>query len=143
MFPGARKRLVALAQATRQTEPESSSSNEPWKKFLDPVDKTPRPKEITTNDQPDKITNNLSELIPLALEVHYKILKHTPLVPTNEDYIPNAKLVLATAQSIMSAQIKVDENQLRSKKQEDILTILQELRDEEKKQGVLELAMKD
>lgn len=118
---------------------------EPWHDYLNPVDKTPaKPavQSLTTID--DETIVDLKELLRMSLKVHYDIMKNTPLIPTNEDYIANAKLALSTAQSIIGAQIKVDENQLKARKQDDILTILQELKDEETlqaKRSLLEVAL--
>lgn len=123
-----------------ETLPVRTAIKEVWEQYLDPVDATPPKRQIIVA-APEESVHHLDQLIPLALDVQYKILKHTPLEPESEDYIVNAKLVLATAQSVMSAQIKVDENQFKRQKQEDILTILQELKDEERKQGLLELAL--
>lgn len=127
--------------------PVAMPVEEPWKQFLDPIDKTPPKKQLTIiSTQQEKDDNepvHLDELIPLALNKFRWILKNTPLVPDREDYIANAKLVLATAQAVTTAQIKVDENRLRRRKQEDILTVLQALRDEEKKQALFEAALEE
>lgn len=110
-----------------------------WEKFANPIDKTMRPPVPSAQEDDTVVTNTVDELIPLALDIHYRILKHTPLEPHSEDYVANAKLVLATAQSILNTQIKVDENQLRKRKADDVVKILSELRDEEKKQAAFDL----
>lgn len=127
--------------------PAKVNSDEPWLDLISPTDLTPPKPKVPTGAQPNEdgtIITNVEELIHLALDVHYKILKNTPLDPNNEDtYIPNAKLVLATAQSVLGTQIKVDENQLRRRKQDDIVKILQELKDEEKKLASLEILLEE
>jgi hypothetical protein len=114
---------------------------EPWKQHINPVDMTPK-KEVHIYDE-DTITNSVDELIPMALDVHYKIMKHTRLNPDDDDYVANAKLALSTAQSVLNTQIKVDENQLKKRKRDDIISVLQELKDEERRQAVLELVLEE
>ena len=134
-----KSRLAALKNMEIEEETPVSLNAEPWKQFLDPVDKTPARQEIAIATSDD--VQHLDQLIPLTLQKIHKIIKDTPLVPEDEDYIPNAKLVLAAASSVMNAQIKVDENQLRRRKQEDILIVLKALQDEERKQALLEVVL--
>jgi hypothetical protein len=144
MVEGVSPKLLAIMKkggaSVKQTE--AGFDEEPWKKLIDPVDLTPK---LIAPPQQDEIivTSNVQELIPMALDVHYKIMKITRLNPTDDDYVANAKLALATAQSVLNTQIKVDENQLKVRKRDDILSVLQELRDEEKKQRAIELVLEE
>jgi hypothetical protein len=128
-------RLSKLKSVVKETEETNEPSTEVhWSTFLAPLDETPKDTKDKEPSSDLVVTNNVDDLIPLALDVHYKIMKNTELDPDADDYIAKANLVLKTAQSVLTTQIKVDENILRRKKQDDVFTILQELRDEEKKQ---------
>lgn len=138
-------RLSGLRRIVQRVAPTAMPPARPlepahWSTFVEPVDATPKKEETAVALREDNETTNIEELIPLALDAHYKILKNTRLIESDDDYILKAKLVLATAQSVLSTQIKVDENRLKRRKQDDIMTILSDLRAEEKKQAALELS---
>lgn len=157
-LPGFRKKSPAPPKPPAPTKkmptPPSQMKNlpapvhedEPWLRYIDVADKSPPKPQLPSADPntDGTVITNVEELIHLALDVHYKILKNTPLNPADEDnYIANAKLVLATAQSVLGTQIKVDENQLRRRKQDDIVLILRELKDEAKKLASLEVLLEE
>lgn len=132
------QRLKNLKDMFKDPEPVDDNH---WTNYLQPQDKTPVQEVKLPTVVDEEPTSHVDQLIPLALKVHHDILS-APL-PHHEDegYIPLAKIKLATAQSILSTQIKVDENQLKRRKQDDIMSILEELRDEEKKQAALEITL--
>lgn len=134
-----------IAKADITIEKAKIVSDDAYKQFLNPTDKTP-PKKIypktplVMNEDVEDV--DLRQLLKMSLSTYYKIMKHTPLDPNDtENYIANAKLALAAANSVTTAQIKVDENQLKARKQDDILTVLKALKDEEAKQAKKELLL--
>lgn len=113
-----------------------------WKEYLEPIDRTPAREESNLPAiRDDQVTNNIDELIPTILNKIHFIASKTPLIPGEEDYVANAKLVLSAAQLVINAQIKVDENQLKRRKADDIMTVLSALKAEEKRQAALALVV--
>lgn len=118
--------------------PEDVHDDMHWSTFLAPLDKTPAREESNLPSvDVVQVDNNLDELIPTVLSKIHFIAKETPLIPGDEEYVANAKLVLSAAQLVINAQIKVDENQLKRRKADDIMSVLSALKAEEKKQLAL------
>lgn len=140
------KNLQSLMEdggATRKALPNPVHDPEPWRKYLDVEDTTPQLPATQEPEQVVTIVNSVDELIPLALKIHLDILNNPLPHHTDENYVAHAKLKLATSQSIFSTQIKVDENILKKRKQDDIMSVLKELRDEEQKQRAFDLALEE
>lgn len=132
-------RLKNLSSVLNPNEPVHNVQT--WQQYLEPIDKTPAKEEhnLPSTDVVH-VTNNIDELIPICLGKIHDIVRETPLIPDDEDYVAKAKLVLSATQIVISAQIKVDENQFKRRKQDDIMTVLSALKDEEKRQAALDLA---
>lgn len=113
-----------------------------YTEFLSPVDITPKLPAVQEESEEEEEVS-LQTLLRLSLKKFHTILKNTPLIPHDEEYIPNAKLVLAAAQAVTSTQLKVDENQLKQRKQDDLMTILEELRAEGKKPRPIEVLLEE
>ncbi len=136
-------RLKGLKEIVQASGKEASPAyDEGWKKFLVPIDKTPAKEEPKLPVVQDEDIS-LDSLIKQTFKVYKKILEDTPLNPDEEGYVNNAKLVLSAGQAIMSTQLKVDENKLKARKVDDIKTILEELRDDQKKAALLNLSVSE
>lgn len=125
------KRLAAVSGKAKV-----APAGDDWREIAIPRPKNmPVPNSapmLQASDEFDE-ENPMPVLIKLAFQRQYEILKNTPLEPGTEEYVANAKLVLAASTAVTSTQLKVDENSLRKRKQDDLMDILKDLRQEEQR----------
>ena len=133
---GSKGQDVQKSKPVALSEPDNFQAGH-WATIVETITSDPTA-GVRTSPSVLSVTNDLEGLTPKALQVVHELLE-LPLDMNDENFVQVARVKLEAAKLSLGTQLKVDENWLKKEKTDKIFTILQELKDEENRMGVLHL----